>query len=115
MSSVQLISASQFVSILSDSSERSKYQVVDVREQNEIDQLPIPTSNFFHFPTSLSSEWSELKVENPPKLRRDVPVIVCCRSGKRGGTFADYLVNEASFSNVYNVEGGMLAVSELKK
>ena len=42
------------------------------------------------------------------EIRRDVPIVVICRSGSRSQAAADLLLAHG-FSEVSNVQGGMLA------
>ena len=45
------------------------------------------------------------------KLAKDAPVIIYCRSGRRSGIAQEVLVTDG-FTNIKNVEGGMLAWGE---
>lgn len=41
--------------------------------------------------------------------KKDQPLIIICRSGKRSGIVSDMLVNEENYSEVYNANSGIMA------
>ena len=41
--------------------------------------------------------------------KKDQPVIIICRSGRRSGLVSDMLVNEENYSKVYNANSGIMA------
>ena len=41
--------------------------------------------------------------------KKDQPVIIICRSGRRSGIVSDMLVNEENYSEVYNANSGIMA------
>jgi len=41
--------------------------------------------------------------------KKDQPVIIICRSGRRSGIVSDMLVNEENYSKVYNANSGIMA------
>ena len=41
--------------------------------------------------------------------KKDQPIIVICRSGRRSGIVSDMLVNEENYSKVYNANSGIMA------
>ena len=41
--------------------------------------------------------------------KKDQPIIVICRSGRRSGIVSDMLVNEENYSEVYNANSGIMA------
>lgn len=45
------------------------------------------------------------------KIKRDVQVVIHCRSGKRSADAIDYLQQQHGFENLYNLRGGILAWS----
>jgi rhodanese-related sulfurtransferase len=74
-------------------------QVVDVREKNEWREGHIEGAT--HIPLgTLAARIAELD--------RDTPVITVCRSGHRSNVAAKQLLG-AGFSDVANLEGGMIA------
>ena len=42
-------------------------------------------------------------------VKKDQPVIIICRSGRRSGIVSDMLVNEENYSKVYNANSGIMA------
>lgn len=75
------------------------FQLIDVREpyENEIctlDGLLIPMGEV---------------PDNVDKIDKDRQVIVHCRSGKRSATIIDFLEQNHGYTNLYNLEGGILA------
>lgn len=43
------------------------------------------------------------------QIKRDIPVIVHCRSGKRSASVINALEAQHGYTNLYNLEGGILA------
>ena len=41
--------------------------------------------------------------------KKDQPLIIICRSGRRSGIVSDMLVNEENYSKVYNANSGIMA------
>lgn len=85
---------------------KEKFFLVDVREPHEYEEaniggLLIPMGEI---PEHLD-DFDEFQ---------DSDIIVMCRSGKRSGQAIQYLEAEG-FSNLYNLEGGILAWQELMK
>jgi sulfur-carrier protein adenylyltransferase/sulfurtransferase len=74
------------------------HQLVDVREPHEYEEVniggePIPMGTI---------------PENLEKLRKDIPLILQCRSGARSGNVTQFLEKQG-FQNVHNLKGGILA------
>jgi rhodanese-related sulfurtransferase len=82
-------------------------QLVDVREDQELAlaQLPYPVQ---HLPLSRSADWMG---EVETLLRRDRPVVVLCHAGVRSWQFACWLMEAQSYSEVWNLQGGIDAWS----
>lgn len=74
------------------------HQHIDVRETFEYDQVNIKGELI---PMSLVPM-------NLDKIRKDVPVIVQCKSGGRSGQICRFL-EQRGYDNVYNLRGGILA------
>ena len=82
---------------------QESFVFIDVREQHEYDEFNlgarlIPLGGFMDAIPELSSH-------------KDDEVIIHCRSGARSG-MAQQLLQQAGFSNVRNVLGGVLAWQE---
>lgn len=73
-------------------------QVLDVREESE--------RNICH----IGGDFIPMRdiPNNLPRIRKDVPVIVYCRSGMRSAQIVSYLQTQ-HYTNVYNLKGGILA------
>ena len=75
-----------------------EHQLIDVREPYERD---ICCLNGYHIPMD------EI-LNRLDEIRRDVPAIIFCRSGKRGAAVVDSL-QRSGIDNVQNLEGGIMA------
>ena len=78
---------------------KENIQIIDVREPYEaeiceIGGLLIPMGDV---------------MENADKIKKDIPVIVHCRSGKRSATVINALETQFGYTNLYNLKGGILA------
>lgn len=78
------------------------FQLIDVREEHEFDAANIngeliPLGNII----------SEVE-----KIRKDVPVIVHCRSGSRSAAAINELEKRFGYENLYNLKGGIMAYSK---
>lgn len=73
--------------------------LVDVREQNEWDQVHIPDAELK--PMSQLQAWYQ-------DLPRDRPVVVYCRTGIRSQDVVKALTGQAGFSNAVNMLGGIV-------
>lgn len=76
----------------------TEHQLVDVREENEYqfcniggDLIPLASV-----------------MQSSDKIRRDIPVVVMCRSGKRSATAIMQLEVTHGFTNLVNLDGGIL-------
>jgi len=78
------------------------YQLIDVREPNEYE-----TAN-------IGAELIPLATvaEHADRFRRDVKVVVHCRSGVRSAKAIRELEEKFGFDNLYNLKGGILAYQE---
>jgi len=76
--------------------------LVDVREQNEYDEVRIPGSILIPLST-FTARFEEL-----PK---DKPLVMQCRSGARSGQATQYLLDNG-YTDVVNMTGGILAWAE---
>ena len=78
--------------------EGAQHQLTDVREVHEYE---ISNIGGEHIPMSLIPL-------NIDKIRRDIPVVLQCRSGGRSGQITRFLEAQG-FTNVSNLQGGILA------
>lgn len=78
------------------------FQLIDVREPHEFEIANlggelIPLGNL---------------VNEVEKIRKDVPVIIHCRSGARSAAAVNELERRFGFDNLYNLKGGILAYAK---
>jgi len=78
------------------------FQLVDVRESYEYE---ISNINGKLFPKSRIKEFIG-------QIKRDVPVVVHCRSGQRSSEVIKFLEKEHDFDNLLNLDGGILRYIE---
>jgi len=76
-----------------------EFQLIDVREQSEFDRAHL---NGLLMPLANVPQHFE-------KISKDIKVIVHCRSGKRSANAISFLENNHGYTNLYNLEGGILA------
>lgn len=78
-----------------------EFQLIDVREQKEYNEV------------NIGAELIPLATvkANAGKIRKDVDVVVHCRSGVRSGNAIAEL-EKMGYKNLYNLKGGILAVIE---
>lgn len=79
-----------------------EFQLIDVREPFEFDAAEmggtlIPMNSV---------------PANTDQFRTDCDVVVHCRSGKRSANVIAYLEQNNGFTNLYNLEGGIMAWAE---
>eukprot|EP01040_Poterioochromonas_malhamensis_P003582 gene3582-3827_t len=107
ISEVKLITPKEFQSLL-QSSERSNYQLVDVREENELQVAKFDGTDIINLPLSQIEQIGQ-EIKQGKLLDLNKPTICICRRGARAGRFANFLVSEAQFPNVINLQGGIEA------
>jgi adenylyltransferase/sulfurtransferase len=75
------------------------FQLIDVREPHEFDIC------------NLKGELIPMGdiPSNIDKISRDKTVIIHCRSGARSGKIINYLEENYAYTNLYNLQGGILA------
>lgn len=79
--------------------DKKDFQLIDVREQHEYDEANI-NGELIPMGDVLS---------NVDKISKDKQVVVHCRSGKRSATVIGALESQHGFTNLYNLQGGILA------
>jgi len=75
------------------------FLLIDVREQLEYETGHI---NGFHIPMGSI-------LERMDEIPTDKKVVVHCKSGGRSGNVVRYLSLEKGYTNLYNLEGGIMA------
>ena len=101
---VQRMTVQQFGDILKGDS-RSMYQIIDVREVDELAVASIKGSDIINLPLGSAAEWSP-KVEQGKLLDANKPAICLCKVGMRSMRVATFLASQG-FEEVYNVDGGI--------
>ena len=76
----------------------TNFQLIDVREPYEVELCSIGGLNI---PMGTI-------VEQLGRLRKDVPVVVHCRSGSRSAAVINALESRYAFTNLMNLKGGIL-------
>ncbi len=82
--------------------EEKKFQLIDVREAYEYEISNI--GGHLMPKTELANHID--------RIRTDIPVVVHCRSGKRSSDVIQTLTQDHGFTNLINLEGGILAYAE---
>lgn len=90
----------QEVKLLMDKGQ--EFQLIDVREPHEYEAA------------NLGGQLMPLGtiINHSEEIRRDVPVIVHCRSGARSAAAIAELERRFQFDNLYNLKGGIMAWSK---
>jgi|1048.fasta_scaffold53040_2 adenylyltransferase/sulfurtransferase len=83
--------------------EKADILIIDVREADEIDICCIGGQ---HIPLGQI----DVKASEIP---RDKQVVIHCKSGKRGEMAVLFLQQNHQFTNLFNLEGGILSFSDL--
>ena len=78
---------------------KEDFQLIDVREEHEFE---ICNLNGQLIPMNTIPD-------NVDKIAKDKPVVIHCRSGARSGNVVNYVQSNFGFTNLYNLEGGILA------
>jgi rhodanese-related sulfurtransferase len=78
--------------------EQVQHQLIDIREPYEAEICNIGGDLI---------PMSEL-LDHATEIKTDIPVIIHCKSGKRAAAAVDAL-NRRGFTNVHNLEGGIMA------
>ncbi len=76
---------------------KDDFQLIDIREEYELELVSIGGE---HIPMG------EI-VDNLDKIRKDIPVVMMCRTGTRTCKMINYL--EDQFDNLVNLQGGIMA------
>ena len=87
-------------------SSRRLYQIIDVREPNELQTASLTGSDIINLPLSRANEWTG-DIKSGKILDKSKPTICMCKIGMRSMKMAMFLTQQAGFEEVYNVEGGI--------
>jgi rhodanese-related sulfurtransferase len=72
------------------SGKTKEYQIIDVRESNELDIVKLKYDGVIHLPLSEADSWSK-KVLNGEMLEATMPTICLCKIGMRSLRVASFL------------------------
>ncbi len=75
------------------------FQLIDVREQHEYDNCNL---------NALLIPMGEI-ISGHEQIKKEVPVIIHCRSGARSAVIINELEKRFGYTNLYNLKGGILA------
>jgi rhodanese-related sulfurtransferase len=78
---------------------KEDFQLIDVREEYEFE---ICNLNGRLIPMGEVPQRTD-------EISKDKPVVIHCRSGKRSGDIVNYLETNLGYTNLYNLQGGILA------
>ncbi|KAL6756620.1 parvulin-type peptidyl-prolyl cis-trans isomerase [Haematococcus lacustris] len=104
---VQQVPAHEVLQLLTDPDQVCEVQLVDVREPWEAELASLP--GFRLLPLSRFQEWSGSLQEVLDPHKR---TLVLCHHGIRSMNMATYLVQQAGFTDVCNITGGIDAVAD---
>ncbi len=79
-----------------------EHQLIDVREHHEVEIAEIGGE---HIP--MGEVMSKLD-----KIRKDIPVVLHCRSGARSMAICEALEKTRGYDNLINLDGGIIAWAE---
>jgi rhodanese-related sulfurtransferase len=102
MNNIKEITVQELKQLIADSAD---FQLIDVREEHEYQQ-----ANLNGLLIPLGTVPNNIK-----KFDREKQVIVHCRSGKRSADAIAFLQQKHGFTNLYNLQGGILAWLAEKK
>jgi rhodanese-related sulfurtransferase len=83
-------------------SEKSDIAIVDVRETDELDICSIGA---LHIPLGMIDKRAQ-------EIPREKPVIVHCKTGRRGEMAVLFLQQNHGFENLYNLDGGIVGFAD---
>ena len=83
--------------------------LVDVREEEELKIAPF-SQKVLHLPLSHFASWSKIYKQHLPFEKR---IVVLCLSGIRSWNFGVWLLEQDSRYQVWNLQGGIDAWSQL--
>lgn len=98
------ISPLELSQILTTTSPDSR-QLIDVREDSELDLANLNDLGFRHYPLSDHAEWSQRILS---ELDAQLPTYVLCHHGMRSAQMCQWLVQQG-FSQPINIVGGIAA------
>ena len=86
------------------------YQIVDVREPNELAAASIEGVDIINLPLRTAGEWYD-DVKDGKILDKSKPTLCLCKVGMRSMKMANFLT-QAGYTDVYNIDGGINEYSQ---
>ena len=96
---------------MSGADTRRLYQIVDVREPNELQAASIKGADIINLPLSTAPKWTS-EVTDGDILDKSKPTICLCKAGVRSMKMAMFLTQQAGFAEVYNIDGGIIEYAQ---
>ncbi|KAI8083651.1 Rhodanese-like domain-containing protein [Thamnidium elegans] len=81
---------------------------IDVREYDELKEQGVIKGYNENIPWFLTNSNPKLFDQKFSSINKEAQLVIVCRSGRRSGFAADYVVSKLGFKNVFNVKGGIL-------
>jgi len=100
--------ADDFSKMIASKDSRSLYQIVDVREPGELQDVKLKDPNVLNLPLGDAGTWS-VKPLSDVGLDSAKPTVCVCKAGMRSMKVAQFLISKG-FAEVYNLEGGILQI-----
>jgi rhodanese-related sulfurtransferase len=82
--------------------DKADFQLIDVREESEFEEMNI---------NGLLIPMGEV-MDRADEISKTKQVVVHCRSGKRSASVISVLESQLGYTNLYNLEGGIMAYSD---
>ena len=82
--------------------DKADFQLIDVREESEFEEMNI---NGHLIPMGEVMDRAD-------EISKTKQVVVHCRSGKRSASVISVLESQLGYTNLYNLEGGIMAYSD---
>lgn len=77
----------------------TEFQLIDIRESYEVEICSLGGVNIPMAEVLTATD----------QIKKDVPVIIHCKSGRRSAAVVHSLEQKFNFENLYSLEGGILA------
>ncbi len=82
--------------------DKADFQLIDVREESEFEEMNM---NGHLIPMGEVMDRAD-------EISKTKQVVVHCRSGKRSASVISVLESQLGYTNLYNLEGGIMAYSD---
>ncbi len=107
ITTVKSMEVQEFATIIKEPNFHKTYQVIDVREPDEL-AIANCGPEIINLPLSASNIWSsDIKLGKYEILDGNKPTLCLCHHGRRSMMMAQFLIEQADYENVYNIEGGI--------